>query len=232
MFNRYAPVGASDAHFAAEAIKTRHPVLCRLIRDCFPPNLEADILDVGCGCGGLISVARELGYQRIRGIDVSPEQVAIARQLGIEGIDREDLFETLRVLDPESQDVIVTYDVIEHLSKQQIEDLVHEIYRVLRKTGRWIIHAPNGESPFFGRILYGDFTHQQAFTRASIRQLVCLTGFKGVIFAEDSPIPHGLKSTIRSILWKISRSILQIWLLIETGSGDQNTYLLRTFARS
>ncbi len=229
IYDRYVAVGTCAATANIEAIQVRRPLFHRLIRNFFPMNPDADILDIGCGCGGLIKVAREHGYRRIRGVDVSPEQVEIANRLGIEGIDQKDLFETLRVLEPESHDAIVTFDVIEHLSKEELEILVDQIFRVLRRNGKWIIHVPNGESPLFGRVLYGDFTHQQAFTRASIKQLVFTFGFKDVVFAEDSPIPHGLKSSIRWVLWKLLRAMLRLWLLIESGTGSRECIFTQNF---
>ncbi|PIP43376.1 MAG: methyltransferase, partial [Deltaproteobacteria bacterium CG23_combo_of_CG06-09_8_20_14_all_60_8] len=57
------------------------------MRQHFPVDKGVAILDLGCGHGALIHVARELGYRNLRGVDGSPEQVAAARRLGIEGVE-------------------------------------------------------------------------------------------------------------------------------------------------
>jgi cyclopropane fatty-acyl-phospholipid synthase-like methyltransferase len=111
------------------------------------------------------------------GVDRSPEQVKEAQRLGIAGVKEGDLLETLESLSDESVDLIVAFDVIEHFTKDELVLFVDEVNRVLRKGGKWIIHTPNGESPFAGRMRYWDFTHEQAFTHTSIAQLLNASGF-------------------------------------------------------
>jgi SAM-dependent methyltransferase len=66
-----------------------------------------------------------------------------------------------------SLDAVIAFDVLEHFGRDELIPLVDAVHRVLRPGGRWIIHVPNGESPFFGSIRYGDLTHELAFTRQS-----------------------------------------------------------------
>ena len=110
-------------------------------------------------------------------MDVLPEQVAEASRLGFEGIREGDLLETLRNLPDHFQDIVIAFDVIEYFTKDELLSFVDEVFRVLKPGGRWLIHAPNGESPFVGTIRYGDMTHEQAFTRGSLSQLLFSSGF-------------------------------------------------------
>ncbi len=55
-----------------------------------------------------------------------------------------------------SLDVVIAFDVIEHFTKTEMISLVDEVHRVLKPSGRWVIHMPNAESPFGSRILFGD----------------------------------------------------------------------------
>jgi SAM-dependent methyltransferase len=173
--------------------------------------------------------AREAGYRNITGVDISAEQVETAERLGIDGVAQRDLFEALRCLENESQDAIVTFDVIEHFRKEELLIFIDEIFRVLRKGGTWILHVPNGGSPFFGLILYGDFTHELAFTRFSVEQLAFTCGFRQVVCCEDAPIPHGIPSSIRWVGWKIVRFLLRVWLTVETGSTGSECILSQNF---
>ena len=52
--------------------------LQRLIRQFFPPDKDAAILDIGCGHGAILSFARQAGYHNTVGIDWSASQVAEA----------------------------------------------------------------------------------------------------------------------------------------------------------
>ncbi len=176
-----------------QGLKPRGPMLRKIIRKHFPEDKRASILDLGCGHGAFIHFIREAGFTDVIGVDRSPEQVEEAKRLGIEGVSQGDLMETLSELPSGSKDVIICFDVIEHFNKQEVLPFVDEVHRILCKGGKWIIHTPNGESPFGGRMLFGDFTHEMAYTRTSISQLLLSSGFSEVICREDTPIPHGIK---------------------------------------
>jgi 2-polyprenyl-3-methyl-5-hydroxy-6-metoxy-1,4-benzoquinol methylase len=198
-------------------LNPRLPSLKKLVQRHFPPDYEATILDVGCGHGALVHVIRQMGYQNIRGVDRAPEQVAAAMRLGIQGIAQGDVLEELSRQADGSLDCVVAFDLIEHFTKDELIGLVDEVCRVLRLGGRWIIHSPNAESPFGNRLLFGDFTHELAFTRTSLAQILLSSGFSNVRCFEDQPVVHGLKSAIRWVLWKVFRNLLRLYMAAETG---------------
>ncbi len=210
-------------------LRPRAPSLNKLIRDHFPAHRNADILDLGCGHGALIHFARKAGYRNTTGVDRSPQQVAEAKRLGIEGVSEGDLMQTLQRLADGSQDMVIAFDVIEHFTKNELIPFVDEVYRVLRKGGKWIIHTANGESLFGGRMRYADFTHELAFTRISITQLLKSSGFSNVICYEDTPIPHGIKSAVRWLLWKAIRGMLRLYLAVETGPREKACIFSQNF---
>jgi SAM-dependent methyltransferase len=197
----------------------RAPYLRRLVQLHFPPEKDATVLDLGCGHGALLQFAREFGYHNVRGVDGSPEQVAAALRLGIEGVVEGDLSEMLNSQMDASLDAVVAFDVIEHFTRDELLPFVDEVHRVLKPGGRWIIHVPNGESPLFGSIRYGDLTHEMAFTRTSLNQLLLSSGFESVHCFEDTPVVHGVKSALRWVIWKGFRSILRLYLAAETGDA-------------
>lgn len=204
-----------------EGLKPRLPFLQKLIRLHFPPDFKAYILDIGCGHGALIYVARQMGYRNLHGVDGSPEQVAAARRLGINGVAQGDVLEALSRQPDGTLDCVVSFDLIEHFTKDELIVLVDEVWRVLKTGGRWIIHTPNAESPFGNRMLFLDFTHELAFTRISIFQLLFSSGFSRVDCYEDQPAVHGVKSAIRWVLWKIFRGFLRLYLAAETGDASR-----------
>jgi cyclopropane fatty-acyl-phospholipid synthase-like methyltransferase len=195
----------------------RSSYLRHLVRQHFPADKDAVVLDLGCGHGAVIHFARELGYRNLRGIDGSPEQVTAAMQLGIEGVEEGDLLHALEAQADASLDVVVAFDVMEHFTRDELLPFVDQVRRVLRPGGRWIIHVPNGESPFAGRIRFGDLTHELAFTRTSLNQLLLSSGFSSVRCFEDTPIVHGAQSAVRWVLWKMFRGVLRLYIAAETG---------------
>lgn len=207
-----APAGLRD--FLRDAVR-RH----------FPPAHDAAIIDLGCGHGLLVHAARQAGYSRISGIDISPQQVAQARRLGIEGIGEGDAGAALEALAPASQDAVITFDLLEHLADEALMPFVDGVFRALRPGGRWIIHTVNAESPFFGRARFGDVTHRRAFTRASLRQLLTAAGFARIDCFEDAPVPGRPSAMLRWLAWKIVRLPALVFLIAECGGDGRNAIL-------
>jgi hypothetical protein len=114
----------------------------------------------------------------------------------------------------------VAFDLIEHLTRSEVIGLASSVLRILKPAGRWIIHTPNGDSPFFGSVRYGDVTHEQAFTGKSLRQLLLPLGFSEVLTYEDRPVVHGTASLLRRIVWTAMRQFLWLFCAAETGSVE------------
>jgi len=218
-------VSARDRPLAPESIDglaPRLPYFRRLIGRHLPADRNTAILELGCGHGALLYALRQVGYRNARGVDGSPEQVAAARALGIDGVSEGDVIATLRATPDASLDVVIAFDLIEHFTKPELIPLIDEVHRVIKPGGRWIIHAPNAEGPFGARIRYGDFTHELAFTRTSLGQVLRASGFAEVACFEDRPVPHGGKSLIRAVLWAVIRAGLLLYIAVETGAFDWN----------
>lgn len=222
-----ASSGESSKLKSVADLEGRRPTMEYLVDSYFPPEKSAVVIDLGCGHGTLIHYARQRGYRAVRGVDVSPQQVALAGRLGIDGVTEGDLAATLAALPAESVDAVVAFDVIEHFTKDELIDFVDAVHRVLKNGGRWIIHAPNGASPFAGAIRYGDFTHEQAFTRSSLEQLMLASGFTRVSCHECAPRAHGLKSVLRVAAWKLARLAIQFVVTAETGELPRDSILTR-----
>jgi 2-polyprenyl-3-methyl-5-hydroxy-6-metoxy-1,4-benzoquinol methylase len=202
--------------------RQRAPYLRHLISAHFPEDKSARILDLGCGNGTLLHFLREGGYKFISGVDNSPEQTEQAKLLGFTEVRQADVATFLASEASESYDVITALDIIEHLTKAELLHLADEVYRTLAPGGRWIIHAPNAEGFMGSRIRYADLTHEQAFTPASINQLARAAGFQSAACFEDTPMPHGIKSFARLLVWKMGRSLLRVFFMAETGDTGRN----------
>src|SRR5262245_46080125 len=51
------------------------------LRDWLPEQKEARILDLACGAGKLLFFFSGKGFKNLVGVDISPDQVALARQV-------------------------------------------------------------------------------------------------------------------------------------------------------
>ena len=217
LYERYASThgGFSAAQEAIPA--ARAPYLLRLVRRHFPVSTDAAVLELGCGIGSLLAVLKQRGFHRLSGIDTSPEQVAIAHRLGLSFVRRGGLIEELSAQSSSSLDVVVAFDVLEHLDKPTILHVADEVLRVLKPQGRFIFHVPNGTGIFPGATFFGDLSHQTCFTPRSIQQLTSVVGFASVEVFEDEPTVHGVFSGLRWALWQGIRSTARLVHGIETG---------------
>ncbi len=214
---------------AAGNLDRRWPFLEKLVREHFPADRDAKIVDLGCGHGAIVWAARRLGYRNIEGVDASPEQVAMAAQLKIDGVRQGDLMATLRAAPSDSHDAIVLFDLYHYFDPATQLRLADEVRRVLKPGGRFIMHLPNGEALFAGRVRYWDIMATGSFTRRSIEQLMLVCDFREVACHEDQPVAHGLKSMARYILWKLVRFVLRLALAAETGETGRDAIFSQTF---
>jgi hypothetical protein len=123
----------------------------------------------------------------------------------------------LSSLEPESFDVATSIDLVEHFTKDELLSLAEGVYSGLRAEGRWLIRTDNGNSPFHGGIRYGDLTHEETYTPASIAQLLHAAGFARIMCWEDAPTAHGVLSATRLALWRLIHAGCVGWRAIETG---------------
>ncbi len=146
---------------------------------------------------------------------MSVEQVERARTRGLDVL-RADVLEFLDS-STDRYNAICAIDVIEHFEKPEVLRLLELVAASLRPGGILVAQVPNGESPFFGRYRYGDFTHGTAFTSRSVGQIAANTGFSTVEVYPTEPVPHGVRSLARWGAWKAITAVLKGMLLAETG---------------
>ena len=153
------------------------------------------LLDLGCGVGYLEHYLLKKGFRKITAIDISEEQIDIARKILKDnfgdysnhvGFEIADAFEYLR-RDLQFHGILMI-DFLEHFVKEQVIDLLSLVHEKLHDDGRLILRVSNGGNPFFSYFFFRDFTHETPFTIDSIRQVLSLTGFE-LIRAQYEKLP-------------------------------------------
>jgi 2-polyprenyl-3-methyl-5-hydroxy-6-metoxy-1,4-benzoquinol methylase len=138
-----------------------------------------EILDVGCGRGEFLQVAREAGLAA-RGIDQSEECIALCRLKGLDAA-RADMFEYLSALPDASLGGVYCSQVVEHLDPARLPDLVRLIARKVRGGALVAIETPNPEClAIFATHFYLDPTHTRPVPAALLRFCLEEAGFGGV----------------------------------------------------
>jgi len=175
----------------------------------------ARVLDIGCGQGELVALLAADGFDA-HGVDISPEQVSLARAAGIDRVAHGD-FHSYLDASPGEWDAVVATDVLEHLTRDEVVAAFDDVRRALRRGGVFVARVPNAVSPMGGHTMFGDLTHETWFTRRSVAQLAAVAGFASVAAYPCPPAVHGLASAARAAVWKPVSGLLKLALAAETG---------------
>jgi SAM-dependent methyltransferase len=192
------------------------------LRGWLPESKAARIVDLACGGGKLLHFFVEQGYQRVEGVDTSPDQVALSRQV-TPSVALGDVIEFLES-HPAQFDLITGFDIVEHFNKDEVLRFLDAAYVALNPGGRLILQTPNAGVPWGLQLRYGDFTHELGFNTNALGRLLNLAGFVGTDARECDPPPYGLSlfSSIRFLLWQLIRLQHMTLNLIETWNiGDR-----------
>ncbi len=145
-----------------------------------PKKMDSRILVIACGIGHEVYALSRMGYKNVLGIDISEEQLEVARNNGLNCI-KADVFEYLKN-NNEKFDVIVAFSLIEHFKINKAFELLKLCYNNLYNDGILILKTPNLNNPLALKWIYGDITHEVAFNDTSLTQLLIAAGFEKIKF--------------------------------------------------
>jgi SAM-dependent methyltransferase len=194
------------------------------LRNWLPENRSARIVDLACGGGRLLHYFVEQGYRNVEGVDTSPDQVSLSRQV-VGSVIQGDVTEFLEARQGQF-DLITGFDIVEHFHKDEVLRFLDAARTALVSGGRLILQTPNAGVPWGMQPRYGDFTHELGFNPNSLGRLLRVTGFAGIEARECDPPPYGNSalSSIRFMLWQLIRYSHMAHNLIETGSSGDGIF--------
>ena len=114
----------------------------------FGDNKNIEILDAGCGTGGMMDFLLKQGYNNIKGFDYSVDAVSFCRErnLCVQQIDITD-FENR--FSNETFDVIINNDVVYQFEDTSIKR-IYSTFQMILKTGGLLITNNNAFDIFYG----------------------------------------------------------------------------------
>jgi len=173
-----------------------------LVKSFFERWIEPSdtVLDIGCGRGEFIE---QVEARRKIGVDFNHELAEV--------LDPSIEFHSqpawdLSFLPDDSVDVVFSSNLLEHLSKPQVERVVSEARRVLRPSGQLMLLGPNA------RAIPGDYwdfwDHRTPITDRSLTELLGVSGFR-----VDQVVSRFLPYTTRTWLPMVG-SLVELYLRV------------------
>ncbi|MCZ2078949.1 MAG: class I SAM-dependent methyltransferase [Bryobacterales bacterium] len=194
------------------------------LRRWLPKDRQAPIVDLACGGGKLLHFFCQRGYTHVQGVDVSPEQVRLARQI-LPSVIEADILDFLEGQAGRFR-LVTGLDIAEHFTKDEVLTFLDLCYRALEPGGRLILQTPNADTPWCGYHRYNDLTHELCFQHNSLTNLMRTCGFSEIEHREVGPVPWGysVSSSLRFMVWWLIRFGLRIYNLAETGTMGSGTF--------
>ncbi|MEZ5351685.1 MAG: methionine biosynthesis protein MetW [Bryobacteraceae bacterium] len=136
-----------------------------------------NIVDLGCGRGEFLELLKENGIDA-RGVDSDSTCVASCQERGL-AVTQGDLFAFLEAEPPKSLDGIFCCQVVEHLPRMRVHELVRLAQSRLARGGVLAMETPNPESlAIFATHFYLDPTHQHPLPPALLAFYFTEAGFE------------------------------------------------------
>ncbi|WP_291850188.1 class I SAM-dependent methyltransferase [Bradyrhizobium sp.] len=161
-----------SAYFTAEIRRTN----CK-----FPQNSK--VLEIGFGNGAFLKYANERKWD-VLGTEINEALVKTAQACGFSAV----YTDNLSAFKDDSFDLVVAFDVLEHIPQAELPDMILEIKRILKSDRFFIARFPNGDSPFGLVYQNGDVTHVTTIGSGKLRYFAARTNMK-VVFAGGAAEP-------------------------------------------
>ncbi len=153
---------------------------------------EGPIVELGCGRGEFLELARDAGLDA-RGVDDNAEMVSTCRERGL-AVEEQDLFTYLKDVEEDSLGGIFAAQVIEHLPPAMLRETLAAAHRALRKGGRIVLETVNTKSVLaLIESFYRDLTHQKPLHPETLDFLLRSCGFSDVVIEYRSPVSERAK---------------------------------------
>ncbi len=181
----------------------------RFLKGLMPQDRDALVLDIPCGHGVFLWFATHAGYTNVRGYDVDPGRVEIARNLGLPA-ELGDVRDVVASLDG-TVGLIACLNFIEHIEKTEVCDFLSACHRALRPGGVLLVKAPFVDSILSSHDLANDFTHKWAVNSTVYRNLFLQVGFKDVMIKDERPVPYHTINRIRLVAFHVAKALTTLY---------------------
>jgi len=170
------PSAGFDVTAAVEArsfwCRSRIRILRRIIERHADRSRPLDMLDIGCGIGGIVGALGGMANLRLTGSEIylTGLQYARTRLPNVSFIQ----LDATRIPFVESYDIIGAFDVLEHIDED--EQVMRSVWNALRRGGLFLITVP--QYPWMWSHLDDIVHHKRRYTRAELVGKLTKAGYQ------------------------------------------------------
>jgi len=163
-----------------------------------------NVLEIGYGNGSFLSWCKEKGLN-VHGIEQDKELITRAKKLNYK------VYKSMSQIKDVKFDLIVLFDVLEHIEQTKIDSVFKSLKKILAKNGKIFIRVPNGSSPFGLAYQHGDVTHVTTINGTKIAYWSRFNGLKVIYSGADT------KVLISGKLYKLPQKLIRraLYIIIE-----------------
>ena len=153
-------------------IKERQQPYLRYLENC------SNVLEIGSGRGEFLELLRDANIKAL-GIDSDPEMVQHCKAKGLDIVEA-DALEFLQKAPDHSYDGIILFQVAEHLSLENLLELIELMSAKICAGGKLIIETPNPHCAKAMQFFLIDPTHIRPIHPELLEFMLAKAGFKGI----------------------------------------------------
>ncbi len=127
-----------------ENIKEKLKIYLPFIKPLHQKYPKGIVIDIGCGRGEFVELMQDEQINA-KGIDLDEGMLEAGLSLGL-NMERGDGLSFLRTMKDKSAIAVTAFHVVEHISFDELQDMVSESLRVLKPGGLLILETPNPEN--------------------------------------------------------------------------------------
>jgi SAM-dependent methyltransferase len=187
-----------------------------------PVGRDATIVDLGCGKGEWVRWLASKGFRDVVGVDGAADDLAMAGAHGQGRFLQADALEHLAGMATASADLVHLKDVVEHLTRDELLQMLEEAHRVLRPGGELWVLTFNAQSPLASSTRYGDFTHELGLTPSSMSQAMRAAGFRTIEITGYHYCAATPGGALRRMLGTLFYALARVVLRLRHGDGTRS----------
>lgn len=174
---------------------------------------DKHLLDIGFGEGKLLAWAKAKGAY-VHGVEIQKNSIKAAKKNNIPA------WSNVKEIKNTEFDIICLFDVLEHLSINEIKLLFSEIHKIANEEAIILVRFPNAQCAASLVYQYGDATHISTLSKPILEQIIPEAQFKISQYKASAIMSKTILKLLFSYVQTIFQKIYSVTHRLAWGTGN------------